>query len=72
MIVTKDSTQGDYAMNYNVGLVIEECDYLPQKIKEYISSLDYKAYCNNCNQLLSVFIEDYRIWSDMVIKFVAS
>ena len=70
MLVTKNSTQGDYAEQYNVGLVVENCDDLPRKIKGYLDNLDYCDYCRKCNCLLRQFVKEYKIWELMLLNFL--
>ena len=43
MLVTKGGTQGYYVEKYGVGLAVENCNGLADKLKEYINSLDFKS-----------------------------
>jgi len=70
MIVTKNTTQGDYAEKYNVGVAVETTDGLPEKLKKFLLQ-DYAAYCKRCNALLSDFIHDYNEFYGAVKKFVS-
>lgn len=69
MIVTADTTQGNYASKYNVGLAIESCKDLDSKISEYISSIDSETYNRNCDKLLIEFLGEYREFENVVQKF---
>lgn len=70
MLVTKHSTQGDYAEKYKVGLVIDNCNNLPVVMREYLDKLDYPSYCARCNELLQEFLKDYDKWSEILRSFV--
>lgn len=70
MIVTKDSTQGDYAEKYNIGLAITDCHDLDIKLKSYLESLDYPSYCKRCNELLHELLKDYDEWKKIIVTFV--
>ncbi len=70
MLVTKNSTQGDYAEKYNVGLAIEDCSNLSDAMNEYLRNLDYPTYCHRCNELLMELLSDYHKWRDIVCNFV--
>lgn len=69
MLVTKNSTQGDYAEKYNVGLAVENCNNLPKVMWDYLNNLDYPTYCYNCNHLLEELLKDYEKWVEVVNKF---
>lgn len=70
MIVNKGTTQGNYTEEYNVGIVVENCDNLACTIDSYFKSFDYYNYCNCCDKLLSSFLDDYKVFKETVIKFV--
>lgn len=57
MIVTKYTCQGNYASDYNVGVVIEDCNNLINELKQFLQQ-DYKEYCKRCNVLLQSFLTD--------------
>ena len=71
MIVTKDTTQGDYAERYGVGLALETTEGLAGKLKDFLKQ-DYAAYCERCNSLLSDFINDYNEFYGAVKQFVSA
>lgn len=70
MIVTKDTTQGDYAERYGVGLALETTGGLADKLKEFLKQ-DYAAYCECCNSLLCDFINDYNEFYNAVKRFIS-
>jgi len=55
MIVTRGTVQGDYAEQYGVGLVIDNCEKLDEIILEYQKNLDSVQYQKQCNLLLKLF-----------------
>lgn len=70
MLVTKNSTQGDYAEQYHVGLAVEDCDNLAEKLKTYLKSLDFNSYCKQCNNLLETFLEDQNKLESQINNFI--
>lgn len=72
MIVTTDTTQGDYVEKYQLGLSLETCDNLDTKLKNYLMTFDYDAFSKRCDELLFSFLEDYRIWENRVKMFLAN
>ncbi len=72
MIVTKGGEQGNYAEKYGVGLAVESCDGLAERIIEYVAALNFEEYKKNCNNLLREFIEDYNRFAKVVDSFIAS
>lgn len=69
MIVTRGTTQGDFAQQYGLGLVIDNCKDLARSIIEYRERLDYDHYINQCNLLLNQFIEEDNIFEQKVKSF---
>jgi len=72
MLVTKGGTQGYYAEKFGVGLAVESCEGLADKLKEYVASLDFEGYEKRCNDLLREFVKDYEIFDAVVERFIAS
>lgn len=70
MIVTRNSTQGDYAEKYKVGLVVDDCKNLETQLKTYFENLDYDNYCRSCNQLLEVLLKDEVKFEGVVRSFL--
>jgi len=69
MITTKNTTQGDYAEKYNVGVALDNCDNLSNVLREYVTTINAKRFCEDCNGLLQGFLYDYEKWKAMVLKF---
>lgn len=72
MIVTKGGEQGNYAEKYGVGLAVSSCEGLAEKVKDFIENLNFEQYSENCNKLLNEFVDDYKRFTDVVDKFIAS
>lgn len=70
MLVTTNSTQGDYVEHYQLGLSLDSCEKLDVKIRKYLQAMDYAAFSKRCDNLLEVFLKDYDIWKAKVIEFV--
>jgi hypothetical protein len=71
MIVTRNTTQGDYAEHYQVGIAVDDCHDLTERIREFFSQ-DFTAYEQRCNNLLDSFMEDQKRFEAAVEKFVNS
>lgn len=69
IITTKNTTQGDFAENYNIGVAIENCDNLSAVLKQYIDTIDSNTFSNNCTDLLKAFLHDYDKWAQMLSQF---
>lgn len=70
MIVTKNSTQGDFCEKYNLGLSIDNCNTLDTDIYSFFENLDYNAFCTRCNNLLKEFLNDYYIFERTICNFL--
>lgn len=71
MLVTKNTTQGNYAERYKVGLALDTTEGLAVKMQEFLKQ-DYAAYSERCDFLLSVFINDYNDFWGVVKHFVSA
>lgn len=71
MIVTRGTTQGDYAERYQVGIAVDDCHDLANRLHEFLSQ-DRAAYEKRCEYLLACFIEDQRRFEAAVTKFITS
>ena len=60
MIVTACSVQAALVSEYGLGVVTSDCENLDKEIKEYLSSFNYQAFCERCNELLAAFVEEHR------------
>lgn len=69
MIVTKNTIQGDFAEEYGVGLVVENCENLSEKIHHYLDNLLFDDYCHRCDMLLRQFVGDNKVFSTMLSDF---
>jgi hypothetical protein len=67
MIVTSNSTQGDYVEKYNLGLSIDNTDDLDVKIQNYLEHFDADLFCKNCNLLLKEFVKDYSVFEKSIL-----
>ena len=70
MIVTTDTTQGDYVEQNRLGLSLCNCENLDKKMKDYLDSFDYSSFKSRCNELLSGFLQDYNLWERQVKEFI--
>lgn len=70
MIVTSDSTQGDYVEKYNLGIAVQDCNNLGQNIENWLTKHNHTLFCENCNALLSTFISDYKIFLNTLNNFI--
>lgn len=70
MIVTTDTTQGDYVEQNQLGLSLCNCDNLDKKMIDYLKSFDYNSFKGKCNELLSGFLQDYDLWESRVKDFL--
>lgn len=69
MIVTKHTIQGDFAEQYGLGVALDDCNGLPEKLFAFTGT-DFKEYANRCNNLLYVFLEDEKLFEEAVVAFV--
>lgn len=70
MITTAGTTQGDYAVKYNVGIALKDCTNLAEELKCFIEEMDYDEYCKQCNILLNEFIYDYEKFYAVLTNFI--
>lgn len=70
MITTANTTQGNYADGYNVGLALENCDNLPDILHSYLNNLNITQYIANRKRLLNDFLLDYYEWETVIKNFV--
>lgn len=69
MIVTQDTTQGDYAVKYGLGVAIKDGIGLSEKLQAFLES-DYSEYCKRCNDLLRSFMIDQYSFENKVNYFI--
>lgn len=70
MIVTKNTTQGDYAEKYGLGVALENCNNLYSELARFIQNVDYEAYSRRCDSLLKQFLDDQALFENAVKSFV--
>ena len=70
MITTADTTQGDYAANYKIGIALEDCRDLVSQLDKFQMENDFASYTKRCNDLLSSFIAEQRLFEKRVLEFV--
>lgn len=69
MLVTKDTCQGDFAEKHQVGVAVKDCSNLSNKLYAFLKQ-DYSAYCNRCDELLKMFLNDQKKFVEVVRLFV--
>ena len=70
MIVTKDTTQGDYVEENRLGVVLVDCSNLYDKLITFIQAEDYRKYAERCNALLKSFLKDQEVFESVVSRFI--
>ena len=70
LIATSDTTQGDYVKKYNIGLSIDNCENLYERIYDFINNEDEKQFNERCNTLLKEFLNDYNEFMTILGSFV--
>lgn len=70
MIVTRGGIQGDYVEKYNIGLAIDNCDNLADKLKHYSDAFNSDAFIDSCNELLQDFQSDYALFEKKLLSFL--
>ena len=69
MIVTKDTTQGEYVEKYGLGVAIKDGANLKNKLEDYLRT-NYLEYCNRCDALLKSFLNDQTLFESKVKEFI--
>lgn len=67
MIVRSCSIQGDYVEKYNLGLSLDNCNGLQDKLKAFSTDTEFES---RCNDLLKEFIKDYSIFEKKFKDFI--
>lgn len=70
MIVTTHSVQGDYVEKYELGLAIDNCAELKEKIIEYKEKFNYDQLVDKSNILLDEFKNDYYVFEQKIKEFM--
>ena len=71
MITTANTTQGNFAANYKVGIALENCCDLIKQLEKFQAENDFVTYSMRCNDLLSQFIEEQHLFEKKVLEFVS-
>lgn len=71
MITTANTTQGDYAANYGLGVALEDCNGLIYSLASFQKENDFASYSKRCNELLLQFIEEQHLFEKKVLEFVS-
>lgn len=69
MIVTKNTTQGDYAERYGLGIAVESCSNLRKELLGFLKN-DFVNYANRCDRLLEIFLEEQMTFENAIVQFV--
>lgn len=72
MLVTRGSLEGSYVEKYNLGLALDDCSQLDEKLQLFISDFNYEEFNENCNKLLKLFLSDYMVFKQRFIDFLHS
>ncbi|MBR5455965.1 MAG: hypothetical protein IKU76_03315 [Bacteroidaceae bacterium] len=70
VIVTAGSVQEVLVRKYGLGIVTADCRDIDVQIKDYFSTFDYAQFCNRCNELLAVFVEEHKALERAMAAFV--
>lgn len=72
MIVTSNSLHGDLVEEYNLGISIENCDNLADKLHNWLQNNDFTSFCERCDNLLDKFIAEQEVFIQEITNFVKS
>jgi hypothetical protein len=72
MIVTANSIQGDYVEKYNLGLSLNDCSELDEKLLLWLQQTDFEKFCLRCNTLLKDFINDNEHLNKVIFSFAST
>lgn len=70
MIVTNNTTQGDYVIENGLGVALDNCDNLYDALVSFIEKEDFTRYSERCNGLLKSFLKDQNAFENAVKGFV--
>ena len=70
MITTADTTQGDFAANYGLGIALDDCSNLVYRLDSFQKENDFGQYSKRCNELLLKFIDEQHMFEQKVLEFV--
>ena len=70
MIVTRNTTQGDYVEKNRLGIALSDCGNLYDALINFINTENYLEYSTRCNSLLRTFLKDQEEFESAVRAFV--
>lgn len=70
MIVTKNTIQGDLVEKYGVGIAIDNCIGLADRLIQYYTMFDFDKYMRGRNQLLSEILKQQEEFRSNVSAFI--
>ena len=70
MIVTAGSTQATFVRDFQLGIVVEDCNNLDAEIRKFISDFDYVSFCERCNELLALFVDEHSSLEHSIAAFM--
>lgn len=69
MIVTKGTTQGNFAEKNALGVAITDGVNLEDKLKAFLNT-SFSEYSKRCNDLLRLFMKDQEAYEKMLVDFI--
>lgn len=72
MIVTSSSIQGDFVEQYNLGVSVDNCNNLENKLRKFQLEFNEIQFNNSAGKLLTDFKTDYDIFQAEVLSFFKS
>lgn len=70
MIVTSNSIQAYYVEKYHLGVSVDDCVGLGDKLISFLTNVDVEEFNKRCNCLLDNFIEDYNRFYSSIKELV--
>lgn len=70
MITTINTIQGDYCLNYSLGIAVDNCKDLSNNLISFLNDIKPSEYEENCNKLLLQFLDDYDRWKSKLLEFI--
>jgi hypothetical protein len=72
LIVRSNTVHADFVTKYNLGIVIENCSELEQKVCDYTEDFDFGVFSKNSDLLLKEIISDYNNFRNHFSNFLQS
>lgn len=70
MITTANTTQGDYAVKFKVGVALDDCNNLVDDLKSFLQTTNHQEYSTQCDNLLREVLSDYEKFETELIAFI--